>query len=288
VSNLLQRLLLFFLGVPLVVAIILLLPQYNHGAAVLIILAFTGGCSLELSRLFRSRGIKADAPSFLALGIGLPAAAYAGGLIAAPDTLTGACLGLIAAGSLILVACLLRFALVSKEGIPDVLSSSSAIAFASVYPGLLGAIIVLIASEPRYATASLLSFAIMAFGNDSIAWLVGVTLGRHRGIVAVSPNKSAEGFAGGMCATIGLAFACRALFPEAFSAAWWQVLVLGLVDGLAVILGDLFESSLKRSAAIKDSGSSVPGRGGFLDSFDSLLFSAPVFYGLSLLMGLFR
>ena len=55
-SNLLQRLLLFFIGVPLVVAIILLLPQCNHAAAVLVILAFTGGCSVELSRLFRAKG----------------------------------------------------------------------------------------------------------------------------------------------------------------------------------------------------------------------------------------
>lgn len=287
-SNLLQRLLLFFLGVPAVIAVIVFLPEFNHGAAVLIILVFTGGCSLELSRLFRSRGIKADPASFFALGLGLPAGTYAGGLIGGPQTLTGACLGLVVAAGIILVVLFVRFAFVDKEGIPEILSRSSALAFACVYPGLLGSLIVLIASEPRHATLSLLSFAVLAFGNDSIAWLVGVTIGRHRGIVPVSPNKSVEGFAGGMCATIGLAFACSALFPEAFVASWWEILVLGLADGSAVIVGDLFESSLKRSAAIKDSGSSVPGRGGFLDSFDSLLFSAPVFYGLSLLMGLFR
>jgi phosphatidate cytidylyltransferase len=287
-SNLLQRLLLFFIGVPAIIAVILFLPEFNHGAAVIIILVFTGGCSLELSRLFRSRGIKADPASFFALGIGLPAATYAGGLIDGPHTLTGACLGLVAAAALILVVLFVRFAFVHKEDIPEVLSRSSALAFACMYPGFLGSLIVLIASEPRYATLSLLCFAILAFGNDSIAWLVGVTVGRHRGIVQVSPNKSVEGFIGGMCATIGLAFACSALFPEAFVAAWWEVLVLGLLDGLAVIVGDLFESSLKRSVAIKDSGRFVPGRGGFLDSFDSLLFSAPVFYGLSLLMGLFR
>jgi phosphatidate cytidylyltransferase len=287
-SNLFQRLLLFFLGVPAVIAVIFFLPQFNHGAAVLIILVFTGGCSLELSRLFRSRGIKADPASFFVLGLGLPAGTYLGGLVAGPQTLTGACLGLVAAAGLILVALFSRFAFVDKVGIHDVLASSSALAFACVYPGLLGSLIVLIASEPRYATSSLLSFAILAFGNDSIAWLVGVTIGRHRGIVQVSPNKSAEGFVGGMCATIGLAFACSALFHESFAVSWWEILVLGLADGAAVILGDLFESSLKRSASIKDSGSSVPGRGGFLDSFDSLLFSAPVFYGLSLLMGLFR
>lgn len=287
-SNLLQRLLLFFLGVPAIIAIILFLPQLNHVAAVIIVLIFTGGCSLELSRLFRSRGIKADPASFFVLGLGLPAGTYIGGLLAAPDTLKGGCLGLVVAVGLLLVACFVRFAFVDRGNIDEVLSRSSALAFAAVYPGILGSIIVLIASEPRYATASLLSFAILAFGNDSVAWFVGVTIGRHRGIVQVSPNKSAEGFIGGMCATVGLAFVCSTLFPDSFAAPWWEILVLGLADGAAVIVGDLFESSLKRSASIKDSGSSVPGRGGFLDSFDSLLFSAPVFYGLALLMGLFH
>jgi CDP-diglyceride synthetase len=287
-SNILQRLLLFFIGVPAVVTAILFLPQYNHGAIVLVALIFCGGCSVELARLFRGRGIKADTTSFLALGVGIPAGAYVGGLLGGAAALTGSCLGIVVASGCIAVIVLLRFALTALEGVPEVLGRASAISFAALYPGLLGAIIVLIASEPRYATESILSFALLAFGNDSFAWLVGVTLGRHRGIVAVSPNKSVEGFIGGFAATIGLAFGCAAIFPEAFPVAWWQILVFGALDGAAVILGDLFESALKRSAAIKDSGSSVPGRGGFLDSFDSLLFSAPVFYGLSLLLGLFR
>jgi phosphatidate cytidylyltransferase len=187
-----------------------------------------------------------------------------------------------------LLASFAQFAFIGERGIPEALPKASALGFAAIYPGFLGAIIVLIASEPRHATESLLTFCILAFSSDSLAWLVGVTLGRHRGIVAVSPNKSLEGFVGGMLAPIGMAFACAAVFPEAISAQWWEILVLGLLVGAAAIVGDLFESSLKRSAGIKDSGSAVPGRGGFLDSFDSLLLAAPVFYSLSLLMGFFR
>jgi phosphatidate cytidylyltransferase len=287
-SNILQRILLFFLGVPSVIALIVFLPQLNHGAAVLVISIFTGGCALELSELFRARGIGANPAHFIALGAGLPASAYLGGLLGGASVLSGACLGLVIVSGAALLASFARFAFISESAIPEALPMASALGFAAVYPGFLGAIIVLIASEPRHATESLLTFCVLAFSGDSFAWLVGVTLGRRRGIVAVSPNKSLEGFIGGMLAPVGMAFACAAIFPDAFAVQWWEVLVLGLLVGAAVIFGDLFESSLKRSAGIKDSGSAVPGRGGFLDSFDSLLLSAPVFYGISLLMGLFR
>jgi phosphatidate cytidylyltransferase len=287
-SNLLQRILLFFLGVPAVIAVIGFLPQLNHGAAVLIIVVFTGGCALELANLFRSRGIGSSSILFVVLGAGIPASAYLGGLLGGASVLPGAFLGIAIFMSAALLAYFAQFAFIGENAIPEALPKASAIAFAAVYPSLFGAVIVLIASEPPHATESLLTFCVLAFSGDSVAWLVGMTIGKHRGIVAVSPNKSLEGFIGGMLAPIGMAFACAAVFPSSFPAQWWELLILGLLVGAAVIIGDLFESSLKRSARIKDSGSAVPGRGGFLDSLDSLLLAAPVFYGLSLLMGLFR
>jgi len=288
VSNILQRLLLFFLGIPMILAVIVLLPQFKHAAAVLLIIVFTGGCALELSRFFKARDIAASPALLVSLGAGLPASAYVGGLLGGPAALAGACLAIVLATGAALIAMFTRLAFVVAREIPDVLPRADAFAFASVYPGLLGAFIVLIASEPRYATESLLTFCVLAFSNDSLAWLVGMTLGRRRGIVAVSPNKSVAGFIGGTCGSVGSALCCAAIFPKAMAGALWMIPLFGLAVGVAVIVGDLFESSLKRSAGIKDSGSAVPGRGGFLDSFDSLLFAAPVFYGLSLLLGFFR
>jgi phosphatidate cytidylyltransferase len=287
-SNILQRLLLFFLGLPFVVAVVLFLPGLHHVAAVLLIVLFLGGCALELSGFFRARGIAVGAAGFIALGTILPTVTYLGRLLGGEAGMTWAFLGLVLAGGIVLIAFFAGFAFVKAESIPEVLPKANAFAFALAYPGLLGSFIVLIASEPRFATESLLSFCILAFGNDSLAWLVGMTLGRRRGIIAVSPNKSLAGFIGGMCGSIGLAFGCVAVFPTAMSSPWWATLGFGLAVGSAVIIGDLFESALKRSAEIKDSGSAVPGRGGFLDTFDSLLFAAPVFYGLSLLLGYFR
>lgn len=78
------------------------------------------------------------------------------------------------------------------------------------------------------------------------------------------------------------------LYPGAFPVSPVVTFLLGLVVGLSVIAGDLFESALKRSVGIKDSGAGIPGRGGFLDSFDSEFFAAPVFYAAILLLDLFR
>lgn len=287
-SNILQRLLLFFIAIPLVVAIIVFLPGYRHGAVVLLILALLGGCALELATFFRARGIAARPAHFLLLGAGIPACAYAGVLLGGDAALTGALLGILLSAGTGLIALFSAFAFVKADKIPEVLPRASAFAFALAYPGLLGAFIVLIASEPRFATESLIAFCLFGFCNDSLAWLVGITLGRRRGLVAVSPNKSIAGFIGGFCGSIIAAFGCAIFFPAAMRAPWWAILAFALAMAVVVILGDLFESALKRSAGIKDSGSAVPGRGGLLDSLDSLLFSAPVFYGLSLLLGFFR
>jgi len=107
-----------------------------------------------------------------------------------------------------------------------------------------------------------------------------VTLGHKRGIFTVSPNKSLEGLLAGMAGSVGFAFLGPVLLPGIVPRSWPTLLALGLACGVAVVAGDLFESAIKRSAGVKDSGSIVPGRGGILDSFDSLLFAAPVFIGV--------
>lgn len=114
--------------------------------------------------------------------------------------------------------------------------------------------------------------------GDTFAYFVGSAWGRHSLRSPVSPRKSIEGVIGG-AAGAALSAWLLAPFWTPFLAGWVAPLV-GLLLSLAGQLGDLFESLLKRDAAIKDSGRILPGHGGFLDRVDSMLFSIPVFYYL--------
>ncbi|MCK9171495.1 MAG: phosphatidate cytidylyltransferase, partial [Treponema sp.] len=122
-------------------------------------------------------------------------------------------------------------------------------------------------------------FLFMVFICDSAAWLFGMLFGKNnRGIVSASPNKSAAGFIGGYAGCIGAAVLTQTLWPDIFRGGLWKSFIFGALIATSAIVGDLIESVFKRSANVKDSGFIMPGRGGVLDSIDSVLFSAPVFY----------
>lgn len=282
-SNLAQRLLLFFIGVPLLLAAIFFLPQGHHAVVFAAILLISGAASLELATMFAAAGFPSSKPGFLAAGTIMPSAFFASTFI--PDG--GTMLPLLVLGLMALLL-LAPFAFASKEKLPEALKGASSRAFALVYPGLLSGFVALVVSGFASSSEAILCFALMVLGNDSLAWLFGVTLGRKRNLVAVSPNKSLAGFFGGFLGSCGMAMAAKALFPAAVAQPYWVMLFFGFFVGCFVIAGDLFESALKRSVGIKDSGNLVPGRGGFLDSFDSILFAAPVFYAGSIILGLFR
>ena len=112
---------------------------------------------------------------------------------------------------------------------------------------------------------------------DSAAYFVGSAVGRRKLYPAISPNKSVEGALGGVVGTFVGASLAKVFFFQELS--WVDVVWLGGVLGVLGQLGDLFESMLKRSFKVKDSGRLIPGHGGILDRLDSLLFAfAPVYY----------
>lgn len=111
--------------------------------------------------------------------------------------------------------------------------------------------------------------------SDVGAYAFGKTFGKHR-LIAVSPNKTVEGALGGLLCTMATAYGLRWLFG--WHAGPVQTLTLGAVIFVAAVAGDLMESVMKRNAGMKDSGDIIPGHGGFLDRFDSYMFTGIAAY----------
>ncbi len=121
---------------------------------------------------------------------------------------------------------------------------------------------------------SLLFIFVCIWVNDSGAYIFGVKFGKRRLFPAVSPKKSWEGFWGGLL-LVFIAVIVLTYFDDSFGLEWYQALFFGLLISVASTWGDLFESMLKRSAGVKDSGKLIPGHGGILDRLDSFMFAAP-------------
>jgi phosphatidate cytidylyltransferase len=118
------------------------------------------------------------------------------------------------------------------------------------------------------------------FANDTGAFFIGRIWGKHRLAPAISPGKTWEGAIGGLLSAIVAAIAISKI-PILFSPSLlrcWQVILLGFFVSLFAQLGDLVESLFKRNMEIKDSGKLLPGHGGILDRFDSLIFTGVVVY----------
>ncbi len=108
--------------------------------------------------------------------------------------------------------------------------------------------------------------------NDSFAYITGMLLGKHRLFERISPKKSWEGFSGGLFFSVLSSFAFHYFFPQTSLSIWVALSVVVVLSGT---LGDLFESLIKRTLGVKDSGNMIPGHGGILDRFDSTLFAIP-------------
>ena len=123
-----------------------------------------------------------------------------------------------------------------------------------------------------YSYQIILGLLFIIWASDTGAYFAGPKFGKTKLFERVSPKKSWEGSIGGTIAALVMAAIIATFYNDLF---FWEWLVLSVITVVTATYGDLVESLFKRSIAIKDSGTVIPGHGGFLDRFDGLLLSAP-------------
>ncbi|HET6617709.1 MAG TPA: phosphatidate cytidylyltransferase [Gemmatimonadota bacterium] len=169
----------------------------------------------------------------------------------------------------------------------EALASVSTTVYGAAYAGLLLGHFVLIREVPRavsgmpyVAGAALVVVAVfLTWVNDSAAYVIGHRWGRRKLIPRVSPGKTVEGAVGALLVTIAAGVPTLMIVDRwvpLFGPA--DGLAVGALVGIAAPLGDLVESAFKRDAGVKDASDLIPGHGGILDRFDSLMFVAPAFW----------
>jgi phosphatidate cytidylyltransferase len=133
----------------------------------------------------------------------------------------------------------------------------------------------LVMNGVEFSPGIIIGFFLLLWINDTGAYLVGSVIGKHRLFERISPRKSWEGFFGGVILTIMFSLLMPRWIGVTGRAGW---MIIALIISFAGTTGDLVESMLKRSLGLKDSGTIMPGHGGFLDRFDSVVVSFPLVY----------
>ena len=264
------RVSLILIAFPYIYAILFLIPHYRFLALNLTITVFAFMGTLEVRRLVEKQEIATSRYLAPILGASLPACAY---LIVATELNTGFLAIWLA---IVFGVMLVRGTIIQKkQELPRLLSLVSSSFLIVCYPGFFLSYLVLITGWEN-ASYFFLFFLSLIFSNDIVAYVVGNLIGRKVNLL-ISPNKSLAGFIAGFLASIGASCIFYLVFPRLFPTSLAVMLAFGAVIGVTTILGDLAESAFKRSANVKDSGTMMIGRGGFMDSLDSMLISAPVF-----------
>lgn len=242
---------------------VLVLAGYFGGPLLWLVTGFVVVAGLvEMDRLLRQLGLGVPVTLAAPLGLGLVGLAAAGRTDLGPAVMA---LGTLA---LVMAPAVSPSRLRGTDGVGGV--------FGLVYPSWLASHLVLL----RQAPGGLAAFFVALIGTwvfDSASYFAGRAWGRHKLAPRVSPGKSVEGLVGG--AVVGgvvIVWLAVAWLDLGFGVA--TVLALSLMT--AAQLGDLAESALKRQSGVKDSGTLIPGHGGVLDRFDSLLAVMPTVYYL--------
>ncbi|ADK81971.1 phosphatidate cytidylyltransferase [Sediminispirochaeta smaragdinae] len=275
-NNFVQRVILFFIGIPALLASILLFPNQPLPLWNLLVVIFSGLAGAEAALLFRS-DLKKQEVILSGLTIALLTAS------AFFELIFPAFEFVIPTLIVLLVFLLIPVALAGLKDLPSLIAGIVSRIALLAYPGMFLTFLVKISSL-QYPRLKILLFLTLIFSNDTFAYLAGRSFGkRSRHPFAVSPNKTVAGFIGGFIGSAAAGSLFLFLVPDSLPFSLPAALPFFFLIACTANLGDLVESACKRAAGVKDSGRFMLGRGGVLDSTDSVLFSAPFFYYIVLL-----
>jgi phosphatidate cytidylyltransferase len=182
---------------------------------------------------------------------------------------------------LLLISVGVWYVLTPRANIADVAIT----VFGPIYTSLTFSCVVLIRNSDPGMNGAMLTLGVMLsiWANDSVAYLVGSRIGVHKMAPRISPKKSWEGFWAGLVGSIIVWVIIGVVHLDSISLP--LAIIIGIVEGFMSVVGDLFESRIKRGVGVKDSGNIMPGHGGLLDRSDSMIFGSMVAYVLLVIGG---
>ena len=259
----LKRLITGLVALPFLIFLI-----YKGGIPFTILISLAGLVALwEYYRIVFNAQIRPLSRIILYWGYGISLALIWSTFLTGPD-LTLSLMGL----NLLVVALISLFQFKTDRTVLEVIVGQLQ---GIIYIPLLLSFLILIRADSSGMTWIFLLLAVI-FAGDTSAFYVGSYLGKHKLSPAVSPGKTIEGSIGGLAANLVVGVIGKFFFLPGI--LWGRCILFFIVVGVAGQVGDLFESELKRSSGIKDSGGILPGHGGILDRIDALLFASPVAY----------
>jgi len=269
VKNSVQRYISSAIAIPVLFSIILALPHYNYLAFAILVAVVSVLDAHEMESMLTSgKGFKLCLPFYV--GILIPIAEYARLAFGTSFNITSYMLY-----ALIGISLAIEALTGGSDGFKNSRDRLAASVLILIYPYYL-AIFFIRFCFLNLGWAWLLLFFVFIFSSDSFAYIFGKFFGKsNRGIVKVSPNKSVAGYVAGLLIPAIEGFIiCSFDFYDLYP---YEGMLLGFATAVAGSVGDLVESVFKRCAGIKDSGRVIPGRGGMLDSTDSLIMAVPLF-----------
>lgn len=265
----LKRIIVAFLGIPLL--IFLILSEFLHGLPFLLFLILLNILALnEMYYIFSLKEIKIDRIYLITCGVLMIICLYL--QLHYLDNME-----YLFNIVFILSICIYFISLIFQKDYKDAISKIAYFTFGLFYISYLSSYSLLLKSI-RCGQYYLFLIITLIWCNDSFAYFGGLLFGNKKLKIKASPNKTYAGLYAGIAFSIIAVFISELIFKEHVSFTLLEKFFIGIVFGVLVILSDLLESVLKRSVSIKDSKNFLPGHGGVLDVFDSWFLTIPLFY----------